>query len=327
MTLIAIVVGTLAAGIGSVWVAAALLRLGVGGRAHGGVGPQHLLSLAAGALLATAFMHLLPEAFESTVSPQVLFATLLVGLVFFFLLDKAELWHHGHEHGAGPDTAQVRHGDGDGHDHAGHAHGHHHHHHAPADGKRAGAWAVLTGDSVHCFGDGVLIASAFAADIRLGFVAALAVLAHEVPHHMGDLIVVRQTSSNRRAALVKVSLAGGLTVLGGLVGHLLVDQLHGLLPYLLVVASSSFLYVALADLIPQLQKRLTARQTVAQVAWLLAGIALVTAASMLAHSGHDHDHGHDHGDAHESHADHDHAAEQGASGATSGGAAPAAANR
>ncbi len=85
--------------------------------------------------------------------------------------------------------------------------------------------------------------------------------------------------------------------------------------------------MALADLIPQLQKRLTARQTVAQVAWLLAGIALVTAASMLAHSGHDHDHGHDHGDAHESHADHDHAAEQGASGATSGGAAPAAANR
>ncbi|KQM80209.1 ZIP family metal transporter [Xylophilus sp. Leaf220] len=323
MTLIAIVVGTLVAGIGSVWVAAALLRLGVGGRAHGGVGPQHLLSLAAGALLATAFMHLLPEAFESTVSPQVLFATLLVGLVFFFLLDKAELWHHGHEHGAGPDTADA--GRAEGHDHAGHAHGHHHHHHhARADGQRAGAWAVLTGDSVHCFGDGVLIASAFAADIRLGFVAALAVLAHEVPHHMGDLIVVRQTSANRRAALVKVSLAGGLTVLGGLVGHLLVDQLHGLLPYLLVVASSSFLYVALADLIPQLQKRLTARQTVTQVAWLLAGIALVTAASMLAHGGHDH--GHDHGDAHESHADHDHAA-QDASGATSGGVAPAEAGK
>ena len=330
MTLIAIVVGTLAAGIGSVWVAAALLRLGVGGREHAGVGPQHLLSLAAGALLATAFMHLLPEAFESAVSPQVLFATLLVGLVFFFLLDKAELWHHGHEHGAGPGTAGAHHGAGHGHDHdhghdhAVHAHGHHHH--APADGKRAGAWAVLTGDSVHCFGDGVLIASAFAADIRLGFVAALAVLAHEVPHHMGDLIVVRQTSSNRRAALVKVSLAGGLTVLGGLVGHLLIDQLHGLLPYLLVVASSSFLYVALADLIPQLQKRLTARQTVTQVAWLLAGIALVTAASMLAHSGHDHDHGHE-GHGHASHADHDPAEKQGASGVAPGAVAPAAAGR
>ena len=121
-------------------------------------------------------------------------------------------------------------------------------------------------------------------------------------------------------------MAGGLTVLGGLVGHLLVDQLHGLLPYLLVVASSSFLYVALADLIPQLQKRLTARQTFAQVAWLLAGIVLVTAASMLAHEGHDHDHGHE-GHGHESHADHDPAAEQGASGAVPASATPAATGR
>nr|MBP6396220.1 ZIP family metal transporter [Giesbergeria sp.] len=97
MTLIAIILATLASGIGSVWLAAFLLR-----RRRGGVdsvGPQHLLSLAAGALLATAFMHLLPEAFESQASAQELFATLLVGVVFFFLLEKAELWHHGHEHG------------------------------------------------------------------------------------------------------------------------------------------------------------------------------------------------------------------------------------
>ena len=95
MTLIAILIATLAAGIGSVWAAALLMRLGLGGR-HDGVGPQHLLSLAAGALLATAFMHLLPEAFESQAGAHDLFATLLVGVVFFFLLDKAELWHHGH---------------------------------------------------------------------------------------------------------------------------------------------------------------------------------------------------------------------------------------
>ena len=97
MTLIAILIATLAAGIGSVWAAALLMRMGLGGR-HDGVGPQHLLSLAAGALLATAFMHLLPEAFESQAGAHDLFATLLVGVVFFFLLDKAELWHHGHEH-------------------------------------------------------------------------------------------------------------------------------------------------------------------------------------------------------------------------------------
>ena len=120
---------------------------------------------------------------------------------------------------------------------------------------------MLAGDSVHCFGDGILIASAFMADMRLGAIAALAVLAHEVPHHMGDLMVLRAGSSNRQAALVKVSLAGAVTALGGLVGYWLVEQLQDYLPYFLVVASSSFVYVALADLIPQLQKRLSARET------------------------------------------------------------------
>ena len=279
MTLIAILIATLAAGIGSVWAAALLMRMGLGGR-HDGVGPQHLLSLAAGALLATAFMHLLPEAFESQAGAHDLFATLLVGVVFFFLLDKAELWHHGHEH--------SHHGQGDGHAHAhahthdsptGHDHGHAHHH-----GPRAGGWAVLTGDSVHCFGDGILIASAFMADLRLGVIAAVSVLAHEVPHHMGDLVVLRQTSPNRRMALVKVSLAGAVTALGGVVGYFLVGQLQDFLPYFLAVASSSFVYVALADLIPQLQKRLTARETIAQIAWLIAGMVVVTMVSGAAHS-------------------------------------------
>lgn len=295
MTLVAIILATLAAGIGSVWVAALFMRLGLGGRSDG-VGPQHLLSLAAGALLATAFMHLLPEAFESQAGAHDLFATLLVGVVFFFLLDKAELWHHGHEHShpeaAHPNPAHHGHAHGTaahahGHSHA-HAHegsgadpAHHaHHHHAP----RSGGWAVLTGDSVHCFGDGILIASAFLADIRLGVIAALSVLAHEVPHHMGDLVVLRQTSPNRRMALVKVSLAGAVTALGGVVGYFLVGQLQDFLPYFLAVASSSFVYVALADLIPQLQKRLTARETLAQIAWLIAGMAVVTLVSGVAHS-------------------------------------------
>lgn len=261
LELVAIVVGTLLAGIGSVWLAA-VLSFAMLARFT-----QHMLSLAAGALLATAFMHLLPEAFNSDAGAQELFALLLAGVVFFFLLDKAELWHHGHEH----------HHEGE-HDHH---HGHHHHHHEPQ--ARSGGWAVLAGDSVHAFGDGILIASAFVADMRLGVVAALAVLAHEVPHHMGDLVVLRQTSGTQRAALVKVSLAGTVTVAGGLVGYVLVSQLQDWLPYFLVAASSSFVYVALADLIPQLQKKLGLRETVAQVSWLLAGIALVTLVSGLAH--------------------------------------------
>ena len=270
MTLIAILIATLAAGIGSVWAAALLMRMGLGGR-HDGVGPQHLLSLAAGALLATAFMHLLPEAFESQAGAHDLFATLLVGVVFFFLLDKAELWHHGHEHSHAEPAAHDAHHD--------HHHGHAHHH-----GPLAGGWALLTGDSVHCFGDGILIASAFMADMRLGVIAAVSVMAHEVPHHMGDLVVLRQTSANRRMALLKVSLAGAVTALGGAVGYFLVGQLQDFLPYFLAVASSSFVYVALADLIPQLQKRLTARETIAQIAWLIAGMVVVMMVSGLAHN-------------------------------------------
>ena len=295
MIIFAILIGTLCAGIGSVWVAAAL-SFGVLARYT-----QHMLSMAAGALLATAFMHLLPEAFESQTGAHDLFMTLLIGLVFFFLLDKAELWHHGHEHGAhahthgGHDQAQVTsaahsHAPAGAQEHERVHHDERHHIHNHALGEPAGhshtggSWAVLAGDSVHCFGDGVLIASAFMADIRLGMIASVAVLAHEVPHHMGDLVVLRAGATDRQAALIKVSLAGSVTALGGLLGYWLVEQLQEYLPFFLVVASSSFIYVALADLIPQLQKRLGGWQTAAQIAWLLAGIGLVTGVSGWAHA-------------------------------------------
>ena len=272
MTLISILVGTLVAGVGSVWIAA-MLAYALLSRFT-----QHLLSLAAGALLATAFMRLLPEAFEQSavagVSAQILFAVLLMGLIFFFLLDKAELWHHGHEHGHSHEMDEVR-DQSHGNEHHDHAHSHsettHNHQHT------GGSWAVLLGDSVHAFGDGILIAAAFVADTRLGVAAALAVMAHEVPHHVGDLVVLRQSLGNAKAALIKLSLSGSVTALGGLIGYLLVGALEEYLPLFLVVAASSFIYVALADLIPQLQKRLSPRQTAAQVAWLFAGIALVVA--------------------------------------------------
>ena len=258
MNLIAILIGTLAAGVGSVWVAA-VLSWGLLARYT-----QHMLSLAAGALLATAFIKLLPEAFESGAQAHLLFTALLAGLLFFFLLDKAELWHHGHEHHHELAPAQA------------HDHDHDHHH------RHGGSWAVLLGDSVHCFGDGVLIASAFMAGLPLGATAALAVLVHEVPHHIGDLAVLNSGGGgNRRAALLKVSLAGAFTALGGVAGYALIGRFTHWLPYLLVLAASSFIYVALADLIPQLHRRLNARQTAAQVLWLAAGLALVTLVGAL----------------------------------------------
>lgn len=261
MTLTAILVATLVAGVGSVWLAACLAYALLSRFT------QHFLSFAAGALLATAFMRLLPEAFEQSrelgVSAQVLFAVLLVGVVFFFLLDKAELWHHGHEHHH-PHEVELH----DQHDHASHAHSHHHH---------GGGWAVLLGDSVHAFGDGILIAAAFVADVRLGMAAALAVMAHEVPHHVGDLLVLRQTLHNPSGALLKLTMAGCVTPIGGLIGYVLVAAMQEYLPFFLVIAASSFIYVALADLIPQLQKRLSPIETASQVTWLFSGIAMVIA--------------------------------------------------
>jgi zinc and cadmium transporter len=301
MTVMAIVLGTLAAGLGSVLLAA-VLAYGLLSRYT-----QHMLSLAAGALLATSFMHLLPEAFESGTPPQQLFLTLLLCVVFFFLLDKAELWHHGHEHHHGPHeghhagSSQVtvhEHGRAPAHDHdhgvhasSGHGHAHHHaalnpahtdtvHTHAPAS---AGGWAVLLGDSVHAFGDGVLVAGAFMADVRLGLAATLAVLVHEVPHHMGDLVVLRQGTAEPRLAVIKLLMTGGVTVLGGLLGFGLIVGHEAWLPYLLTAASGSYIYVALADLIPQLQRRLDARATLSQIVWLFAGMLMVTLATQSLH--------------------------------------------
>ena len=221
MTLLLIVVGTLVAGMGSVWLAA-LLAYALLSRFT-----QHLLSLAAGALLATAFTRLLPEAFEHAaeagLSAQLLFAVLLVGLVFFFLLDKAELWHHGHEHGHLHDElSDASHAHDHAHDHAHVSHGHHHGAHGAHGAHGGGGWAVLLGDSVHAFGDGILIAAAFVADWRLGVATALAVMTHEVPHHIGDLVVLRQTLSQPKGALLRLSMAGAVTAVGGVVGYGLV---------------------------------------------------------------------------------------------------------
>ncbi|NCW40441.1 MAG: ZIP family metal transporter, partial [Betaproteobacteria bacterium] len=243
-------------------------------------------SLAAGALLATSFMHLLPEAFESGAPPQQLFLTLLLCVVFFFLLDKAELWHHGHEHAHGhshehahehsppnPHVHQHSHNALSQHSTAAHAHAHH----------GSGGWAVLLGDSVHAFGDGVLVAGAFMADLRLGLAATLAVLVHEVPHHIGDLVVLRQGTASPRHAVIKLLMTGAVTVLGGLLGFSLIVGHESWLPYLLTAASGSYIYVALADLIPQLQRRLDARATLSQIVWLFAGMVMVTLATHSLH--------------------------------------------
>lgn len=262
MTFAFLVVAALVAGIGSVLLASAVLLW----RPFGRSSEEKLLSFAAGCLLGTAFLHVLPEALESRLASRQLFGILLTGLVFFFLVDKAELWQR---RVAPP--------------HAGHAHRRKVSFSEQRNAGNPGAWALLAGDGVHALGDGILLAAAFAADAGIGLVTALAVLAHEVPRHAGELAVLRAGSRSPRAALVKLCVAGALTPVGGVVGWWLLESATGYLPYLLVLASSSLIYVALADLVPQLQTRLSPAGTLAQVLRLCAGVAVVAAAGALLH--------------------------------------------
>ena len=218
-------------------------------------------------MLCTAFTHLLPEAVESGAVAHNLFTTLFVALLAFFMLDKAELYHHGHEHHAAlANTANSHHG---------HSHGHEH---QQTHQHQSGGLSLLLGDAVHCLGDGMLIAAACLSSPALGLLVALAVFAHEVPHHMGDLVVL-QGRRNLRAALFKLLSAGSATLIGGLLGYLFFSQMAGWMPYLLMVAAGSFIYVALADLIPQLQRHWGARDTLLQLLGLALGAGLVLAAT------------------------------------------------
>jgi zinc and cadmium transporter len=256
MTLLYIVIATFAGGLLSVVIAASL-TVGVLSRVV-----QHLVSLSTGVLLSTALLNVLPEAFDGRASPQNLFATLLGGLLFFFLLEKAELYRHGHHHESD-----------------------HHHHHHGFDQQQAGrgGWSVLLGDSIHNFCDGIIIAAAFLADVRLGTVTALAIIAHEIPQEVGDYIVLLNAGLSRGKALLYNAISGMAAVVGGVVGYFVVGPWEALFPYLLVVASSSFIYVAVADLIPQLQHRLSLRETAAQLAWLAAGLGIVLVATQSLH--------------------------------------------
>jgi zinc and cadmium transporter len=248
MVLSYIVLATFVGGMLSVLIAASL-TVGVLGLLV-----RHLVSLSAGVLLGTALLHVLPEAFESRASPHQLFLTLLAGLLFFFLLEKAELYRHTHHH------------EGDG-------HGHHHHFDAQQAGR--GGWSVLVGDAIHNFCDGIIIAAAFLTDVRLGIVTALAVVAHEIPQEVGDYIVLLNAGFSRAKALLFNALSGLASVLGGVLGYFVVGPWEALFPYLLVAASSSFIYVAVADLLPQLQRRLPWRETAWQLAWLAGGLGVV----------------------------------------------------
>ena len=144
---------------------------------------------------------------------------------------------------------------------------------------------MLVGDSIHNFCDGVIIAAAFLTDVRLGVVTSLAIIAHEIPQEVGDYIVLLNAGLSRTRALAYNALSGLSAVVGGVLGYFVVGRWESLFPYLLVVAASSFIYVAVADLIPQLQQRMSLADTAAQLAWLAAGMAIIVIVVRLVHGG------------------------------------------
>jgi zinc and cadmium transporter len=223
---------------------------------------ERMVSLSVGIMLSTSLLHALPEAFESHASARSLFATLLAGLLAFFALEKVAILRHSHHH------------EGDGHHHA---HGHDAH-----EAGKAG-WMILVGDGLHNFTDGILIAAAFLADPKLGLVTGLAIIAHEIPQEIGDFIVLLNAGFTRTRAFVFNLLCSLLAVLGGLLGYFTLDRASNLIPYVLVFASSGFIYIALSDLMPQMQRRATIRETIPQVLLIALGVAIVL---MLTHEHH-----------------------------------------
>ena len=231
----------------------------------------HGISFAIGALLAVAFWGLIPEAFEK-VKPehfQALSGTILAGILGFFVLEKLLIWRHCHS------GSCEAHGEEDDHDH-GHSHSH-------GEAKSAGALIIL-GDSIHNFVDGVLIAAAFLTDVQLGIVTSLAVAAHEIPQEVGDFAILLHSGYSKRKALFYNMLASLTTVLGGVLAYFGLEDLHDSLPYFLALAASSFIYIAVADLIPSLHKKTDMKTSLQQIALIAMGVLLICSLHGIAHN-------------------------------------------
>jgi zinc and cadmium transporter len=218
-----------------------------------------LVSFAVGALLGAVFLELLPHALEHGRTGHVM-ATVLAGLLLFFLLEKLVLWRHGHAHGD-EDEQQS----------------HHHDHGRPG-------LMIVIGNSVHNFCDGIVIAAAFISDFTLGVATAVAIVAHAIPQQVGDFAVLMHSGYSRRRAFAYNLTTGAATLAGGLTGYFALASMQPLLPTVLALAAASLLYVAVADLIPSLHRHPAPAQTALQLALIGVGVAIIAAVhSVLEH--------------------------------------------
>lgn len=233
-----------------------------------------MVSYAIGALLGAVFLEILPHALEHAGDFQTMGGVVLAGILGFFILEKLVLWRHCH-------TEHCE------------AHGTSNHSH---DHGRTGMM-ITVGDTVHNFVDGVMIAAAFLVDMTLGMVTAFAIAAHEVPQELGDFLILLHSGYSKTRALVLNLLSSAAMLAGAVFGYFLLADLRELLPYMLAIAASGMIYVAVADLIPGLHKRPELRHTGQQIALILLGVATVWLAGegaehWMAGLGHGDLHGH-----------------------------------
>lgn len=201
-----------------------------------------LISYATGTLLGAAFLGMIPAGLDKAPVTGIMI-TVLAGIVFFFTLEKFLLWHHCHDH-----DCEV--------------HG------------RAGP-LILIGDAFHNFVDGVVIAAAFLTSIPLGIVTAFAVIAHEVPQEIGDFAILLDNGYTRKQALILNGLSATATLPGALAAYFWLGEMHTATPYILALSAASFIYIAVADLIPGLHRQVTLYAALRQLILLLAGIGTI----------------------------------------------------
>jgi zinc and cadmium transporter len=223
-----------------------------------------LVSYAIGALLGAAFLEILPHAFELTSNIENTAATILFGILLFFVLEKLVLWRHCH--------------------HAENCEAHAPHPSHEHDHGRSGMM-IMIGDTFHNFVDGVIIAAAFIADFQVGMVTALAIIAHEIPQEVGDFLILLHSGYTRRQAFLLNIVSSAATLVGALLAYFALQSLQEWTPFFLSIAAASMIYVAVADLIPGLHKRAELRATLQQALLIGLGIASIWAVKMLI--GHD----------------------------------------
>lgn len=250
-----------------------------------------LISYAIGAMLGAVFLEILPHAIEVAASPKHMTATVLFGILLFFALEKLVLWRHCHgdhcevhavhtaEECPDPQTSlspadskttkfkavTVKHSSINSHpQHLSNSH----------DRGRSGMM-IMIGDTFHNFVDGILIASAFMVDIKLGIVTAIAIIAHEIPQEVGDFLILLHSGYSKRQAFIFNLVSSLATAVGGFIAYFALSNVQTWVPTILGLAAASMLYVAVADLIPSLHKRTELRATISQLSLIACGVTSI----------------------------------------------------